>query len=257
VPLEADRERTRALLANVEFVQVLASPPGSSFRSPLFRLMAWLILSALPIGVLLAVQISFLRYQSEAITALHQVCLALDVAALVWFHTRLWLAGRERRRIPAWAFRGRMALNAGLGLLVLAFAVVYAGVRGAGTTTVGMGPGREARHDIIRAYEDRGLLAGAWEALTAAASQPLDLAACPWLGFGCRFLRLDHRTLLASTPPADVLARLRTGKRDNLEDDLAYIEGLFLGGRTLRFAGFTESRLYAADLRADLRGASL
>ena len=100
VPLAADRERCRALLANVEFVQLLAAPPGSSFRSPLFRLMAWLIVSALPVTVFLAVQISFLRYQSEAITTLHQACLALDLAALSWFHTRLWLAGRKRRVIP-------------------------------------------------------------------------------------------------------------------------------------------------------------
>ena len=63
--------------------------------------MAWLIISALPVAVFLAVQISFLRYQSAAITTLHQVCLVLDLAALSWFHTRLWLAGRERRLIPA------------------------------------------------------------------------------------------------------------------------------------------------------------
>ena len=110
VPLEADRERCRALLANVEFVQFMAAPRGSSFRSPLFRFMAWLIVSALPVAVFLAVQISFLRYQSEAITTLHQVCLALDLAALSWFHTRLWLAGRKRM-IPAAAFWRRMALN--------------------------------------------------------------------------------------------------------------------------------------------------
>ena len=96
VPIEADRERCRALLANVEFVQFMAAPRGSPFRSPLFRFMAWLIVSALPVAVFLAVQISFLRYQSEAITTLHQVCLALALAALSWFHTRHWLAGRKR-----------------------------------------------------------------------------------------------------------------------------------------------------------------
>jgi hypothetical protein len=139
VPLASDRERCRALLANVEFVQVLAAPPGSSFRSPLFRVMAWLIVSALPVGVFLAVQVSFLRYQSEAITTLHQVCLALDLAALFWFHTRLWLAGRKRRMIPVGAFHRRMALHAGLPLLVIAFAVVYAGVPSAERTTVTAG----------------------------------------------------------------------------------------------------------------------
>src|SRR5512134_591278 len=102
----------------------MAAPRGSSFRSPLFRFMAWLIISALPVLVFLAVQISFLRYQSVAITTLHQVCLALDLAALSWFHMRLSLAGRKRRMIPAGAFWSRTALNAAVPLLVLAFAVV-------------------------------------------------------------------------------------------------------------------------------------
>ena len=120
VPLAADRERCRALLANVEFVQFMAAPRGSSFRSPLFRFMAWLIVSALPVGVFLAVQISFLRYQSEAITALHQVCLALALAALSWFHKRLWLAGRKRRLISAATFERGMVLNVVVPLLVIA-----------------------------------------------------------------------------------------------------------------------------------------
>jgi uncharacterized protein YjbI with pentapeptide repeats len=257
-PLEADRERTRALLANVEFVQVLASPPGSSFRSPLFRFMAWLILSGLPFGVLLAVQISFLRYQSEAITALHQACVVLDFAALFWFRFTLWMAGRKRRVIPARAFWGRMTLSVVMALLVLAFAVVYAGVPSAGRTTVGAEPVSEARKAIAKTYEENGLAGAAWTALKAAASQPLDFATCPWLGFGCRFLRLDHRTLLANTPPADVLIRLRRGKSDDLVNDLEHVEGLFLPVRTLRFADFTASRLYTAVLvAADLRGARL
>jgi hypothetical protein len=81
------------------------------------------------------VQISFLRYQSEAIT--HQVCLALDLAALFWFHARLWMAGRKRRLIPGAAFWRRTALNGVLPLLVIAFAVIYAGVPSAERKTVG------------------------------------------------------------------------------------------------------------------------
>ena len=259
VPLAADRERCRALLANVEFVQFMAAPRGSSFRSPLFRFMAWLIVSALPVGVFLAVQISFLRYQSEAITALHQVCLALALAALSWFHKRLWLAGRRRRLISTATFQRGMVLNVVVPLQFIPFfTLVYAGVPGAERTTVGAGPVTEVQRYIAETYEGRGLLAGAWAALNAAVSQPLDLVACPWLGFGCRFLRLDHRTLLANTPPADVLVRLRTGTSEDLSADLAHVEGLFLRGRTLRFADFSESRLYTADLmEADLRGASL
>jgi hypothetical protein len=225
VPLAADRERCRALLANVEFVQFLAAPPGSPFRSPLFRFMAWLIVSALPVAVFLAVQISFLRYQSVAITTLHQVCLALDLAALSWFHTRVWLAG-QGRKISIAALHARMAaINFILPMVVLAFAVVYAGVPSAERTTVGARRSvTEKQRNIADSYRDSGLLAASGSALRNAAVQPLDLGACPWLGVGCRFLRLDHRTLLANSPPGDVLVRLRTGKSDDLEKDLAHVE---------------------------------
>jgi hypothetical protein len=115
-----------------------------------------------------------------------------------------------------------------------------------------------ARRDVSETYERRGAAAATWAALREAASQLLYLAACPWLGFRCRFLRFDHRTLLAATPPADVLVRLRTGTSHDLDKDLAHVEGLFLRERTLRFANFTESRLYATDLiEADLGGAHL
>jgi hypothetical protein len=179
VPLATDRERCRALLANVEFVQFMAAPRGSSFRSPLFRFMAWLIVSALPVAVFLAVQISFLRYQSEAITTLHQVCLALALTALFWFHMRLWLAGRKRGMIRAPAFRRRMALNLVVSLLVLAFAVVYAGVPSPERTTVGTEAIYKAQGDVIEVYHRRDVTTAAWAAMKASAVQPLDLAACP------------------------------------------------------------------------------
>jgi hypothetical protein len=179
VPLAADRERCRALLANVEFVQFVAAPRGSSLRSPLFRFMAWLIVSALPAAVFLAVQISFLRYQSEAITTLHQVYLALDLAALSWFHVRLWLAGRKRGVIPASAFWGRMGLNVVLPLLIIAFAIVYAGVPSAERRTVGAEAADDAKRSVPRAHPYDGLTAAMWSALKGAALQPLDLVACP------------------------------------------------------------------------------
>ena len=116
----------------------------------------------------------------------------------------------------------------------------------------------DAKRSVPRAHHYEGYTAALWAALKNAASQPLDLAACPWLGFGCRFLRLDHRTLLANSPPADILVRLSTGTSDDLEKDLAHFEGLFLRERTLRFADLRMSKLYAADLNeTDLRGAKL
>jgi hypothetical protein len=43
VPLEADRERCRQLLTNVEFVQAHTAPRGSTLHSRLYGLVAWLV----------------------------------------------------------------------------------------------------------------------------------------------------------------------------------------------------------------------
>jgi hypothetical protein len=102
LPREADRDRCRQLLANVEFVQYWASPAGSRWHSRLYAVVVWVMLVAVPILVFLATQISFLRYQSEFVTyVVHMGCLGLDLAALVYF----WY--RQARRRQDWRPRGR------------------------------------------------------------------------------------------------------------------------------------------------------
>jgi hypothetical protein len=54
VPEKRDRERCRQLLANVEFIQALTAPPGSALRSRLFGFVAWMVIAAFPVIVLLA-----------------------------------------------------------------------------------------------------------------------------------------------------------------------------------------------------------
>ena len=85
-----------------------------------------------------------------------------------------------------------------------------------------------------------------------------DMIACgSSSGWGCRFLRVDHRTLVGHVWKGEAIADLRAGKSD-MPAALAAVEGLFLRARTLRFADFSESRLYNADLLfADLLGADL
>ena len=60
VPIEADRERCRQLLANVEFVQWLVAPKASPLHSVFFGLVARLVIAVFPVTVLLLVQISSL-----------------------------------------------------------------------------------------------------------------------------------------------------------------------------------------------------
>jgi hypothetical protein len=92
VPLEADRDRCRQLLANVEFVQMRTAPRGSSLHSWLYRFVGWLVLAGFPIATLVLVQISSLRYQSAIVTRTQHVCIAIDLLLLAWFFYR------QRRR---------------------------------------------------------------------------------------------------------------------------------------------------------------
>jgi hypothetical protein len=75
VPREADRERFRQLLANVEFVQARTAPRNSALYSRLYRVVAWLVLAGFPVATLIAVQISSLRYQSNVVTRTQQLCI--------------------------------------------------------------------------------------------------------------------------------------------------------------------------------------
>jgi uncharacterized protein YjbI with pentapeptide repeats len=91
--------------------------------------------------------------------------------------------------------------------------------------------------------------------------QPLDLGLCPALHWGCRYLNVNHRTLVGHVWNTQAITELRSAKGKSAEqvnDSLAGIEGVFLRSRTLRSANFAESQLYAADMiEADLSRANL
>jgi hypothetical protein len=65
VPIEADRDRCRQLLTNVEFVNALAMPKGSRASSWMFSWTVRALLAVFPVVVLLVVQLQSLRLQSE------------------------------------------------------------------------------------------------------------------------------------------------------------------------------------------------
>jgi uncharacterized protein YjbI with pentapeptide repeats len=92
--------------------------------------------------------------------------------------------------------------------------------------------------------------------MSDALDNPLDIVFCPSLRWGCRYLRVDHRTLVDHVWDDKAMADLRRGGADQAK--LAAIEGVVLRERSLRFAVLDESSLFAADLiGADLRQASL
>jgi uncharacterized protein YjbI with pentapeptide repeats len=239
VLLEADRERCRHLLANVEFVQAHTAPPNSALGSLLYRGIAWLMLAGFPVAILIAVQISFLRYQSEVITRFQSFYVALAVGLLVWFFRRgRWAKASGNALWYSWAYWLKLCIPAAV---VVVLDCEYLNVPSADASTVHSEPGRSVQ----------------WR---EAYKQPLDLVLCPALrwGWGCRFLTIKSRTLVGHVWNPQAIADLRIGQQVDTKKSLAQVEGIILRDRTLRFANFSESRFYAADMMgADLRKAWL
>jgi len=249
VPLESHRERCRQLLVNTEFVDALTASHGSALYSPLSPWLFRAIVAWFPVVVVLFVQINALRYQSDRITLIQLGSLALDLAALVWFFARNPLDVGTPRRVRHWRRTARLGVLVSLSALLASLDYYWLATVPA-----------DADPNFVR-YDPASLY---WRdhphtqpSLADKARQPLDLLLCAQLNWGCRFLRIDHRTLVGKVWDEKAVAELRAGT-SNPGKALAAIEGVELRRRSLRFAVFEESRLYAADLiGADLTGARL
>jgi hypothetical protein len=237
LPLEADRERCRQLLTNVEFVISRAVPRESPLQSRLFRWIAFGLIAVFPVAVLMVLEVRALRYQSLGVTLAQRGAFVIDLSVLVWFFCRQRLAtSRKPKTLTA-----RLRLWAGLlwvptALVAMNFA--WLNVPDSETTTVQTGQTDWEWHDIIL--------------------QPVDVLLCRSdFRWGCRFLTVNHRLLVDRVWKPEGIVALRTENTDTAAT-LAALEGVFLRGRVLRFADLDDSRLYAADLRgADLSNAEL
>jgi uncharacterized protein YjbI with pentapeptide repeats len=355
---EADRERCRQLLANVEFIQALVAPRASRLYSWVWRWLVRGIIAIFPVSVLILVQINALRYQSELITWVQRAWLFADLGALIWFFYRnplraaasrreriagsrrwavaLWLgviaacalvcrnalervgplAARIRPSLGRWArpVWARMAAVRGFAdrsilrwsglhtervctsmrrsarLLWLRVAALGRFVyRDAGLQGESIGARTEkwthllwmpaaiivlnllylnvvpadADPFLVR-YEESAIHFGRWSLperihryLADAWRQPVDVLLCSPLGWGCRYLRVNNRTLVDRTWDKKEIVDLRSGAFDPRKIESA-IDGLVLRNRSFRFAIFENSWLLAVDLTgADLRGADL
>ncbi|MBS0640768.1 MAG: pentapeptide repeat-containing protein, partial [Proteobacteria bacterium] len=243
VPREQDRERCRLLLTHTEFIEAQIAPPGSALHSRLWPVLFVVIVAAIPLLVLLFVQINAIRYQSEFITNVQRAWLALDLLAVVLFFYRNapdgspW-PGDLRTRLRRWV------LLLGLPALIASFNALFLNV---------VPPDADSR--IVR-YEP-GSAANAGIPLMALALQPLDWLACPHLNWGCRFLRVERRTLVEKVWDEKVMVSLLADGSE-AKHSLSGVEGVVLRERSFRFADLTESRLYGADMTdVDLRQANL
>jgi hypothetical protein len=237
---EADRDRCRQLLANVEFVNALAMPKWSRASSWMFDWTVRALLAGFPVLVLLIVQLQSLRLQSEWVIWTHHVCIFADIALLVWFFGRLrgdhswhfWRAPIRRKVALCW-----------LPAAVLAVDLLWLEVPGVDSETVG-------KQDFVGDQP--------WASLF----QPVDLLLCAPGAWGCRFLTVASRTIVGKVWDTATFVALRAGA-DVDEKHRASFEAASLERRSLRFADLTQSELFGADLtgadlyRAELRGANL
>jgi uncharacterized protein YjbI with pentapeptide repeats len=249
---EVDRNRCRDLLTNVDFVLMIAGQddPGLRRKTRLYRVNLFVSLAALPVAVMLALQISFLRYQSEAITRTQQVVLAADLLMLVIFYYGLWRRTQRPRRSRRLHDRVlRVASYSVLPLLILIINLSYFGVPDASARTV-------RYYDWLKYYDWRNNnTPPPWWHWQRLATQPLDLVVCPNARWGCRYLDLSNRALVGKTA-SNAIEELRT-RPENINKALSEFDALSARNRTLRFANFNQARAYAIDLvGSDLRQAS-
>jgi uncharacterized protein YjbI with pentapeptide repeats len=238
VPIEADRDRCRQLLANVEFVNALAMPQRSRASSWMFDWTVRALLAVFPVTVLLFVQLQSLRLQSGWVSWTHHVCIFADLVLLVWFFGRL--RGDDRWHFWRAPIRRKVAL-CWMPAAVLAIDLLWLEVPGPASRTVGQN---------LTDYLDRYPKASAsfmerigwWVSF-----QPIDLLLCTPGAWGCRFLTVAHRVIVAKVWDAATFVDLRAGADADAKHRASF-EVASLRQRTLRFADLTASELFAGDL---------
>jgi hypothetical protein len=250
VPNEADRDRCRQLLANVEFVNALAMPKWSRTSSWMFDWTVRALLAVFPVAVLLIVQLQSLRLQNEWVTWTHHVCIAADLLLLGWFFWRLRGDGFWRASIC------RTVTLCCLLVAVLAVDLLWLEVPGPASETVGKNLGHRWPQYPKAPASFMGQI-GWWGSF-----QPIDLLLCPLGAWGCRFLTVAHRVIVGKVWDTPTFVAVRAGAGVDAQNRASF-EGASLRERTLRFADLTASELFGADLtgadltRANLNGANL
>jgi|GEM_PF-1494677 len=294
-PLTPDeRENCQHLLSNVEFVVSFIESDQTRIFNSLWRRLSLLLLVILPVTTLLMIQISSLRYQSEIILWVQRMVLSFDLIGLVWFfhldpwgdkvNPKLqpdsrWALLAARFPMMDWtAVRYWMRL-VWFPVLIFAFDLAYLtnapADADAGSVRFETSFGRKLEFLEVGAgpipwallpewvnpdFQSIGRVGRAkyitgWALIIA--SQPLDHFLCPWLNWGCRYLRVERQTLIGKAWDPSEIIEFRKGKTEYFKSEIG-VDGVKLRSRNFRFAALKEIRLYAADLfETDLRKADL
>ena len=224
---QAKRKECRDWLSAFALVQVLQGDSGPSAMS---RALAWLAIEAIPLALLFAIDLSFVRYQSDEVTLMHHVVFFADLLLVVWFNERVFggKPGTTWGRLAIWT---RKALA--LGMMGLLFSAHPPN-------------GTEDRYFVWR--HDFDLLS---------VGNLLDAGPCRWWGIACRYLDVSHLGSRTHATNAERDPAAGQSSDDVRERSLGRsATGIDLFERNLRFARFRHARLEGANLgHAQLQGA--
>ena len=113
--VRAKRKECRDWLSAFALVQVFQGDSGLSTMS---RMLTWLATEAIPLALLFAIDLSFVRYQSDEITLMHHVVFFVDLLLVVWFNQHVFGGVESTTTWGRLATRTRKALALGMmGLL--------------------------------------------------------------------------------------------------------------------------------------------
>jgi uncharacterized protein YjbI with pentapeptide repeats len=228
--LETSDQRTHPLrleLDNFFFAQAIAGPERSRIVSTFLHGMSWLTIVAMPVVLLLFVQLVFLPYHDVGITWVHRLALIADIALLVFIGVFLWRLETSFLR----AFL-RTSLHHPVGLLLTTGLLVAVALFSIFVATI---PGEAAEQS---AAPSGARQAGDGRQVLGYAVQ--GFAEGSLLGFFQRNLNVTDTVLVIDKD-------VRPGQPT-----------LNLRGRDLRFARFDRTDLHQADMTgANLDGASL
>jgi uncharacterized protein YjbI with pentapeptide repeats len=224
----ATRPEQRALLDPFPFTQMLAGEPEEGPMRWLLRFVVWITVSAVPLLLLLWVQLRFVPYHNRPTNSMQHLALLVDLAMLMLFWRAIlgphgwWAGGR-----PAGGLLRCLALSANvtLGILLVVSSSLTGAVPAESGSSTRQGLDEWSRR-IPKGYD-----------------------AFRWIDrWFPENLEVTSQTLVEEPPSPELIGAYWMQGRSVEDAWREHARGLDLRGRDLRYADFQKARLINADL---------
>lgn len=238
IPLQSARKQHRGRIDGMADAYLLTKDEDDANPSLLRRMMAWLSIVWIPLLVLLAVQISFVRYQHNMITGIQAAALIVDGFALLCFFRR----SRKRRNQTLRSKFLNVPIKAAIRTTIwIAIALFFFFASFNARPPADDEVARNVRWNESRiytqyfgenttprqsddAFPDATCPSGTGDAEPIwwdVTGRPLfefcnllDTYLCPHIGWGCRYLDLSNRTQIAGDISSDLIDAIVVNSRE-------------------------------------------